>query len=74
MSPMTKKTAQLIVNALLTELEGRGGFDILNIIHCDTEVYNEMYAACIAQVREASSSPSDPQDSIWYPEKEKEDA
>ena len=71
---MDKKAAQRIVNALLTELEGRGGFDILNIIHDDTEVYNEMYAACVDQVREASSSRSDPKDSLWYPEKEKEDA
>ena len=73
---MDKKAAQRIVNALLTELEGRGGFDILNIIHDDTGVYNEMYEACVSEVLKTffSVSRPDPQDSHWYPEENKEDA
>lgn len=60
--------AQHIVNEIFDELEGRGGFDILNMIRGDKEVYDEMYATCVERVQRASSITDNPQDNIWHPE------
>lgn len=66
---MDQKTAHSIVNSIFSELEGRGGFDILNIIHSDTEVYNEMHATCVKKViRVADEGSNKSDDALWTPE------
>lgn len=67
---MHTKTASRIVNAIFSELEGRSGFDMLNMIHADTEVYNEMHATCVEKVIAAFGGESDKFDSHWQPEEQ----
>ena len=68
---MNKKQAERIVNALLAELEGRGGMDILNIIHDDTETYSEMYESLVTRTLDAFTSPEDPAKDLWHPDRER---
>ena len=63
---MTEDQAQNIVNALLSELEGRRGFDIINEVQDDKEVYVEMYATLTDRVQEAFSSDASPHHSRFY--------
>lgn len=65
---MTKDEAQRVVNAVLANLEGRSGFDILNLIHDDTDVYEEMYANLTASVQKAAACDDDPKESMWHPD------
>lgn len=65
-----EEQAERIVNAVLCELEGRGGMDILNIIHDDTETYNEMYETLKDRVIDAFKSDDDPTKDRWHPESE----
>ena len=67
---MDKSTAKRIVNMLFAELEGRGGFDILNIIKDDEEVYAEMHSTCIDMVTLAAASNFDEHEH-WNPRDEK---
>jgi hypothetical protein len=64
---MSKDQAKRIVNALLSNLEGRSGFDIINSIMDDTEVYNEMYASLVEDTVLASASSDDPSKSRFHP-------
>ena len=65
---MNKDQAQRIVNAVLTDLEDRGGFDIINQIRDDTEVYEEMYASLVEGTIRAAESNDDPTKSRFHPE------
>lgn len=67
---MHPKIASRIVNAIFNELEGRSGFDMLNIIHDDTEVYDEMHAACVEKVIAAFGGESGEFDHHWEPKKQ----
>jgi len=69
---MTEDQAQNIVNALLSELEGRGGFDIINQVQDDKEVYVEMYASLTERVQEAFASDARPHHSRFYEAKNDE--
>ena len=50
---MEKRAAQRIVNEVLAELEGRSGFDIINMIMDDKEIYEDLYGTCVTRVQEA---------------------
>lgn len=66
---MHPKSAQRIVNAIFSELGGRKGIGAqLDMIHDDTEVYDEMYAACVEKVIAASEGESGEFDHRWQPE------
>jgi len=56
------------VNAILSNLEDRGSFDILNTIHDDKYVYEEMYPDLVETVLKAHKSQRDPKESLWHPE------
>lgn len=64
---MTRDQARRVFNALLTKLEGRSGFDILNMIHGDDEVYNEMYESLVDRTIKAYEAAGDPRKSHWFP-------
>jgi len=61
--------ARHIVNAIFDELSDRGGIgDQLDMIADDTEVYNEMYAACVKRATEAPGDRADRLVDRWEPE------
>jgi len=65
---MTPQEAQRIVNAVLDELSGRGGFDIIEQVMDDTKTYQEMYTSLVSVVIETfDDDRSDPQRSRFYP-------
>jgi hypothetical protein len=64
---MTKDQAKRIINALLGNLEGRNGFDIINVIRDDPQVYNEMYASLVEDTIQAAESSDDPSKSRFHP-------
>ncbi len=68
---MRDDQAERIVSAVLDELEGRGGMDMLNIIHDDTETYSEMYWTLKERVIAAFDSHKEPTKDRWHPEREK---
>lgn len=63
---MNVDRARRIVNAVLDELEGRGGFDVINQVMDDVEVYREMYAALVGVVQAADASDADPSESRFF--------
>ena len=66
---MNEDDARRIVNAIFDELGGRGGIgDQLDLIHDDTEVYNEMHHECVQRVIKADASSATPKSSRWDPE------
>ena len=65
---MEKEEAERIVNAIFSELEGRGGFDILNLIRDDTETYDEMHATCVLRVLKVVEVGPGKFDHHWQPE------
>lgn len=56
MTALKHNAAKRIVNALLANLEGRGGFDIINLIMDDEETYKEMYYSLLEDTVEAADS------------------
>lgn len=63
---MTTDQAENIVNAVLADLEGRSGFDMINQIMDDTEVYTEMYATLTERVKFAFTGDARPHHSRFY--------
>lgn len=66
---MNIRKARHIVNAVLNELEGRGGFDIINVIMADKEVYEDMYDTLVTRTLEAYTEEGDPKEDRYFPEK-----
>jgi len=66
---ISEEQARHIVNAIFDELGDRSGIgDQLGMIAGDTEVYDEMYAACVKRVTEAPGDRADRLVSLWEPE------
>lgn len=65
---MNRKTAERIVNAVLDNLEGRSGFDVINVIIGDEDVYKEMYDSLVHEVQRAAQRNDDPTTSRFYTE------
>lgn len=66
---MTTDQAQNIVNALLSDLEGRGGFDVINEVRGDPETYEELYATLTEEVKQAFVSDRRPHRSRFFGER-----
>jgi len=64
---MKRKTAKQIVNAIFSELGGRGELDL---ILGDPEVYKDMHRACVEKVLKAEEGDVGKWDHRWYPEEE----
>lgn len=59
------KLSEAVVHAVLDELSGRGGFDMIDMLkHDDKEVYDEMLASCVQAV-EATPQMRETNESLW---------
>ena len=57
---MKEHAAQRIVNAILAELSGRGGFDLIGSLQSeDPETYLDLYKSCVKVTLKASRSARD---------------
>ncbi len=65
-----ERSAKDIVNAIFSELSGRGGFDILDEVHDDAETYREMHAKCSERVLSAADGDVGKFDDRWNPKEE----
>lgn len=59
--------AKRIVNAVLANLEGRSGFDIINLIMDADEVYREMYDSLVKDTMDAAGSNDNYTKNRFYP-------
>ena len=62
---MNEERVARIVNAVLAELAGRGGFDILHVISSDDpDVWQDLHAGCVQSVHAVKLDRPDPNASL----------